>query len=38
MDDHFQVVQSLETLSKRDLRQLGGALGLDILHELLRKV
>ena len=28
MDDHFQVVKSLETLSKRDLRQLGGALGL----------
>ena len=28
MDDHFQVVKSLETLSKRDLWQLGGALGL----------
>ena len=28
MDDHFQVVQSLETLSKRDLLKLGGALGL----------
>ena len=28
MDDHFEVIQFLKNLDKRDLKKLGGALGL----------